>query len=247
MAEHPNNLNPADNRILAALPADVKCHLFRELELLPLAVGTVLFDGGDALPYVYFPTDAIVSMLCVMEEGRSAEIAVVGNDGLVGISVFMGGGGSSANRALVRGAGSAFRLPSQALKEEFDRHGALLDVVLRYTQARITQMAQTVVCYRHHTVEQQLCRLLLLTLDRLPDNRLRMTQQLIANMLSVRREGITEAAGKLQKLRVIEYRRGRITVLDRPRLEQLSCECYEVVRREVERLLPPTDEVPVEA
>lgn len=204
---------------------------------MPLALGKVLYESGDALRHVYFPTDAIVSLLYVMESGASAEISVVGNEGLIGVALFMGGE-STPSRAIVQSAGHAYRLPGQRLKDEFNRHGELLVLLLRYTQALITQMAQTAVCNRHHSIDQQLCRWLLLSLDRLPSNRLTMTQELIANMLGVRREGVTDAAGKLQKLGVIEYSRGRITVLNRPQLEQLSCECYAVVKKETDRLLP---------
>ena len=186
---------------------------------------------------MYFPVDSIISLLYVMEDGASAEISVVGNEGLVGEALFMGGE-STPSRGAVQSAGSAYRLLGRKLKEEFNRHGELLVLMLRYTQALITQMAQTAVCNRHHSIDQQLCRWLLLSLDRLPDNRLTMTQELIANMLGVRREGVTDAAGKLQKLGVIEYSRGHITVLDRPQLESLTCECYAVVKRETDRLLP---------
>ena len=185
---------------------------------------------------MYFPVDSIISLLYVMEDGASAEISVVGNEGLVGEALFMGGE-STPSRGVVQSAGSAFRMPGRKLMEEFNRHGELLVLMLRYTQALITQMAQTAVCNRHHSIEQQLCRWLLLSLDRLPNSHLTMTQELIANMLGVRREGVTDAAGKLQKLGVIEYSRGHITVLDRPKLEQLSCECYSVVKRESDRLL----------
>ncbi|HVF35957.1 MAG TPA: Crp/Fnr family transcriptional regulator [Candidatus Saccharimonadia bacterium] len=229
--------HPRQNHLLAALPPDVFARLEDALELVPLPLGEVLYESGDSLRHVYFPTDSIVSLLYVMESGASAEISVVGNEGLIGVAVFMGGE-STPSRALVQSAGHAYRLPGQKLKDEFSRHGELMLLLLRYTQALITQMAQTAVCNRHHSVDQQLCRWLLLSLDRLPSNKLRMTQELIANMLGVRREGVTEAAGKLQKVDVIEYSRGHITVLDRPKLEELSCECYEVVRRETQRLLP---------
>ena len=228
---------PPRNHLLAALPVDVQTRIFPVLELIPLPLGKVLYESGDALRYVYFPTDAIVSLLYVMESGASAEISVVGNEGLVGVAVFMGGE-STPSRAIVQSAGSAYRLAGQLIKDEFNRHGDLLLLMLRYTQALITQMAQTAVCNRHHSIDQQLCRWLLLSLDRLPDNKLVMTQELIANMLGVRREGVTDAAGKLQHLGVIEYSRGHITVLDRARLETLSCECYGVVKRETDRLLP---------
>ena len=225
------------NHLLAALPEDIQSRLFPSLEPVTLPLGKVLYESGDTLRHVYFPTDSIVSLLYVMESGASAEISVVGNEGLVGISLFMGGE-STPSRAIVQSAGSAYRLPGQQLKDEFNRHGELQNLLLRYTQALITQMSQTAVCNRHHTIDQQLCRWLLLSLDRLPDNRLTMTQELIANMLGVRREGVTEAAGKLQRAGVIHYSRGHITVLDRPKLERLSCECYAVVKRETDRLLP---------
>ena len=189
------------------------------------------------LRHIYFPTDSIVSLLYVLEDGSSAEICVVGNDGVIGVSLFMGGE-TTTSRAIVQSGGSAYRLTGRRLKQEFERQGETMHILLRYTQALITQMAQTAVCNRHHTVDQQLCRWLLLSLDRLPDNKLAMTQELIANMLGVRREGVTDAAGKLQKLGVITYTRGLITVLDRHRLEQLSCECYSVVKKETDRLLP---------
>lgn len=228
---------PQENHLLAALPPEVQGRLFPHLEVAPLPLGKVLYESGDAMHHVYFPTDSIVSLLYVMESGASAEISVVGNEGLIGISLFMGGE-STPSRAIVQSAGSAFRLQGQRLKDEFNRHGELLLLMLRYTQSLITQMAQTAVCNRHHSVDQQLCRWLLLSLDRLPGNRLTMTQELIANMLGVRREGVTDAAGKLQKLGVIEYSRGQITVLDRRKLEALSCECYAVVKKETDRLLP---------
>ena len=228
---------PRQNHLLAALSEDVQQRLFCHLEQVPLPLGKVLYESGHTMRHVYFPTDSIISRIYVMESGASAEISVVGNEGLVGIALFMGGE-STPSRAIVQSGGHAFRLPGQLLKNEFNRHGELLVLMLRYTQALITQMAQTAVCNRHHSIDQQLCRWLLLSLDRLPSNQLVMTQELIANMLGVRREGVTEAAGKLQKLGVIEYSRGHITVLDRQRLEQLSCECYAVVKRETDRLLP---------
>lgn len=228
---------PQQNHLLSALPADVQNRLFPYLELASLPLGKVLYESGDELRHVYFPTDCIISLLYVMENGASAEISVVGNEGLIGIALFMGGE-STPSRAIVQSAGNAYRLLGQRLKDEFNRHGELLLLMLRYTQSLITQMSQTAVCNRHHSVDQQLCRWLLLSLDRLPSNRLTMTQELIANMLGVRREGVTEAAGKLQKLGVIEYSRGQITVLNRPKLEALSCECYAVVKKETDRLLP---------
>ena len=237
MAKTPVAPTPELNHLLAALPSEVQTRLFPHLELVPLPLGKVLYESGDALRHVYFPTDSIVSLLYVMENGASAEISVVGNEGLIGVSLFMGGE-STPSRAIVQSAGSAYRLLGQRLKDEFNRHGELLLLMLRYTQSLITQMAQTAVCNRHHSIDQQLCRWLLLSLDRLPSNHLVMTQELIANMLGVRREGVTDAAGKLQKLGVIEYTRGQITVLDRPKLESLSCECYAVVKKETDRLLP---------
>ena len=200
-----------------------------------MPLGTVLYESGDTLRYAYFPTDSIVSLLYVMEDGASAEISVVGNEGVIGVALFLAGE-TTPSRAIVQSAGSAYRLTGQRLKQEFNRHGQMLHVLLRYTQALITQMAQTAVCNRHHSVDQQLCRWLLLSLDRLPSNKLTMTQELIANMLGVRREGVTDAAGKLQSLGVIEYARGHITVLDRPKLEELCCECYAVVKKETDRL-----------
>lgn len=228
---------PQQNHLLAALPTEVQDRLFPALELVSLPLGKVLYESGDTLRHVYFPTDSIVSLLYVMENGSSAEISVVGNDGLIGIALLMGGE-STPSRGVVQSAGHAYRLLGTRLKEEFNRHTGFLLLTLRYTQALITQMAQTAVCNRHHSIDQQLCRWLLLSMDRLPDNQLTMTQELIASMLGVRREGVTDAAGKLQKLGVIEYNRGHITVLDRHKLEQLSCECYAVVKRETDRLLP---------
>lgn len=203
-----------------------------------MPLGRVLYESGDKMPHIYFPTNSIVSLLYVMENGASAEIAIVGNEGVVGVSLFMGGE-TTPSRALVQSAGQAFRVPSKVLKEEFRRGGPLQHVLLRYTQALISQMSQTAVCNRHHSVEQQLCRWLLMSLDRLATNELTMTQKLIANMLGVRREGVTESAGKLQKLGLIKYHRGRITVLDRAGVEKQACECYQVVKREFKRLLPP--------
>ncbi|HEP8610316.1 TPA: Crp/Fnr family transcriptional regulator [Pseudomonas aeruginosa] len=232
-----NDVSPLQNHLLAALTQEIQERLIPHLERVTLPLGKVLYESGDALRHVYFPTDAIVSLLYVMEDVASAEISVVGNEGLIGVAVFMGGE-STPSRAIVQSAGHAYRLPGQKLKDEFNRHGEMLQLMLRYTQALITQMAQTAVCNRHHSIDQQLCRWLLLSLDRLPSNQLSMTQELIANMLGVRREGVTEAAGKLQKLGVIKYSRGHITVLDRPQLEALCCECYAVVKRETDRLLP---------
>jgi CRP-like cAMP-binding protein len=227
---------PERNRILRSLPPEERERLFPHLQRVSLPLGTVIYESGARLRHIYFPTDCIVSLLYVLKSGASAEIAVVGNDGAVGVSLFMGGE-STPSRAVVQSAGTAYRLTRARLKQEFERHGLLLGVLLRYTQALITQMAQTAVCNRHHALEQQLCRWLLLSLDRLESNELKMTQELIANMLGVRREGVTEAAGRLQKEGVIRYSRGRITVLDRARLEKLSCECYGVVKKESDRLL----------
>ena len=232
-----NNISPLQNHLLNALPEEVKKRLFPFVELVKLELGLVMYEAGDTLANVYFPVDAIVSLLYVMESGSSAEISVVGNEGVVGIALFMGGE-STSSRAVVQSAGYAYRLKGKLLTDEFNRHGKLLDLMLRYTQSLITQMSQTAVCNRHHSIDQQLCRWLLLSLDRLPDNKITMTQELIANMLGVRREGVTEAAGKLQKNGVIDYHRGHITVLDRHKLEKLSCECYSVVKKETDRLLP---------
>ncbi|MFO8003692.1 Crp/Fnr family transcriptional regulator [Thioalkalivibrio sp.] len=219
------------------LPAEDQARVFPLLEPVTLTRDDVLCESGDSFGHVYFPTDSIVSLLYLMENGASAEISAVGNDGMLGIALFMGGG-STTTRSVVQRAGHGFRLGRTHFQSEVDRHGALLDLMLRYSQALITQMAQTAVCNRHHTIDQQLCRWLLLSLDRLSGNELLATQELIANMLGVRREGVTAAAGKLQDLGVIDYRRGHITVLDRARLEKLSCECYGVVKHETERLLP---------
>ena len=202
-----------------------------------MPLGQVLYESGAQMRHVYFPTTSIVSLLCVMENGASAEIAVVGNEGIVGVSLFMGGE-TTPSRAVVQSAGHAYRLKGPLLKDEFYRAGPMQRLLLRYTQALLTQMAQTAVCNRHHSLDQQLCRWLLLSLDRLPSNELIMTQELIANMLGVRREGVTEAAGHVQQAGLIEYHRGRITVLDRPGLEARSCECYAVVKKEFDRLLP---------
>jgi CRP-like cAMP-binding protein len=235
---------PQQNRLLGALPADVQDRIVPYLELVPMSLGKVLYESGNALRHVYFPADCIISLLYVMESGASAEISVVGNEGLVGIALFMGGE-STTGRAIVQSAGHAYRLQGKRFKDEVARHSELLHLMLHYTQALLTQMAQTAVCNRHHTIDQQLCRWLLLSLDRLAGNRLTMTQELIANMLGVRREGVTEAAGRLQKNGVIEYRRGHIRVLSRPRLEALCCECYAVVKKETDRLLPYTPQRPV--
>ena len=228
---------PQQNHLLATLPGEVLERLLPHLELVDMPLGMVLYESGDTLRHVYFPTDSIVSLLYVMESGASAEISVVGNDGVIGVALFMGGE-STTSRALVQSAGSAYRVLGKRFKEEFNRHGDMLQLMLRYSQALITQMAQTAVCNRHHSIDQQLCRWLLLSLDRLRDNKLAMTQELIANMLGVRREGVTEAAGRLHKQGVIDYSRGHILVTNRPKLEQLSCECYGVVKAETDRLLP---------
>ena len=229
--------SPRQNHLLAALPAADYERLLPDLELVPLPLGWAVYEADSKLGYVYFPTTSIVSLLYVMEDGSSAEIAVTGHDGLVGIALFMGGE-STPSRAVVQSAGYGYRLKAVVLQKEFKQGGHLQHLALRYTQALITQMAQTAVCNRHHSVEQQLCRWLLLSLDRLPSNELIMTQELIANMLGVRREGVTEAAGNLQKAGLIHYSRGHITVLARPKLEKRVCECYAVVKREVDRLLP---------
>ena len=229
-------LSPAQNALLARLPPDDFNRIAPYLESTPLPLGWALYESGALLRHVYFPTEGIVSLLSVMEDGASAEIAVTGNEGVVGISLFMGGE-STPSRAIVQSQGHAFRLRADLLKREFERGGELQHLLLRFTQALITQMAQTAVCNRHHTLDQQLCRWLLLSLDRLPTNELFMTQALIANMLGVRREGVTEAAQHLQEAGLIRYRRGRITVIDRPNLENRVCECYAVVKRETDRLL----------
>lgn len=231
------HIDPRTNHLLAALPTAEWLRWQDQLEWVDLPLGQVLYESGSTMHHVYFPTTAIVSMLYVMESGASAEIAVVGNEGLIGIALFMGGG-STPSRAVVQSAGEGYRLRAQAMKEEFNRAGPVLHLLLRYTQALITQMAQTAACNRHHSLDQQLCRWLLLSLDRLPNNELVMTQELIANMLGVRREGVTEGALKLQKLGLIRYARGHITVLDRAGIEALSCECYAVVKKEYDRLLP---------
>jgi CRP-like cAMP-binding protein len=231
-----DGVSPKKNQLLAALPASDYERLLPALESASLPLGLVLYESGGVLDYVYFPTDSIVSLLYVMEDGASAEIAVTGYEGLVGIALFMGGE-TTPSRAVVQSAGHGYRLKAAFLKKEFDNGGALQHLALRYTQALITQMAQTAVCNRHHSVEQQLCRWLLLSLDRLPSNELTMTQELIANMLGVRREGVTEAAGRLQAAGLIKYSRGHIEVLDRPKLEARVCECYAVVKKEYDRLL----------
>jgi CRP-like cAMP-binding protein len=229
--------SPKQNYLLAALRSDDYQRLLPDLELVPMSLGTAVYEAGGYLGYLYFPTTCIVSLLNVMEDGSSAEIAITGNDGLIGIALFMGGE-SMPSRAVVQSAGHAYRLKAAALKTEFNLGGDLQHLALRYTQSLLTQMSQTAVCNRHHTLEQQLCRWLLLSLDRLPSNKLDMTQELIANMLGVRREGVTEAAGKLQNENIISYSRGHILILDRKRLEEHSCECYAVVKKETDRLQP---------
>ena len=230
--------DPRQNRLLASLPLSEWERWVASMEAVEMPLGQVLYEAGERLAHVYFPTTAIVSLLHVTENGSSAEIAVVGNDGLVGISLFMGGE-STTGRAVVQSAGKGFRLPSNLLMEEFNRAGPAMHLLLRYTHALLTQMSQTAVCNRYHAVEQQLCRWLLLSLDRLQGHELVMTQDLIANMLGVRREGVTEAAGRLQHDGLIRYQRGHIKVLDRKKLEARSCECYAVVKHEYDRLLPP--------
>ncbi|MEP6933501.1 MAG: Crp/Fnr family transcriptional regulator [Nitrospirota bacterium] len=228
---------PKQNLLLAALPAEDYARLLPSFELIPMPLGWAVYESGDNLSHVYFPTTSIVSLLYVMESGASAEIAISGKEGLVGISLFMGGE-STPSRAVVQSAGHAYRLKASVLKKEFALGGTLQYLALRYTQALITQMAQTAVCNRHHSVDQQLCRWLLLSLDRMDTNHLAMTQGLIADMLGVRREGVTEAAGDLQKAGLIQYRRGHIKILDRAKLEMRVCECYAVVKKESDRLLP---------
>lgn len=232
----PASHNPSQNHLLAALPAAEFERLSSHLKLVPMPLGEALYESGGHLDHVFFPTTSIVSILYVMEDGASAEIAVVGNEGIVGISIFMGGE-TTPNRAIVQSAGYGYRLGTQRLMQEFNRIGPLRPLLLRYTQALITQMAQTAVCNRHHSLDQQLCRWLLLSLDRLSSNSLVMTQELIGNMLGVRREGVTEAAGRLQRAGIIRYSRGHIEVLDRTELEKAVCECYAVVKKEFDRLL----------
>jgi CRP-like cAMP-binding protein len=228
---------PRQNQLVAALPAADYERLLPHLEAVALPLGLVVFEAGRKLRHLYFPASGIVSLLYATENGASTEIAVIGNEGVVGIALFMGGE-STPSRAVVQSAGHGYRLKAAVLKTEFDLGGPLQHLLLRYTQALIAQMTQTAVCNRHHSVDQQLCRWLLLSLDRIPSNKLAMTQELIANMLGVRREGVTEAAGKLQAAGLIRYRRGHITVLDRPKLEKRVCECYAVVKTEMDRLLP---------
>lgn len=232
-----NSKDPKANQLLAALPDVEWLRWVPQLEMIELPLGEVLYESGAHMRHVYFPTSAIVSLLYVMADGASAEIAVVGNEGLVGVALFMGGE-STPSRAVVQSAGRGFRVRAPVIKEEFSRSSPVLHLMLRYTQALITQMAQTAVCNRHHSLDQQLCRWLLLSLDRLQGNELVMTQELIANMLGVRREGVTEAALRLQSVGLIRYARGHITVLNRPALEKRTCECYAVVKKEYDRLLP---------
>jgi CRP-like cAMP-binding protein len=229
--------SPKQNHLLDALPDAEYQRILPDLELVKLSLGDALYESGGRLQHVYFPTTSIISLLYVIEDGASAEIAVVGNEGILGVSLFMGGE-TTPSRAVVQSAGWGYRLASQILKTEFSRGGPVMRLLLRYTQALITQMSQTAVCNRHHSVEQQLCRWLLLSLDRLPGNELTMTQELIANMLGVRREGVTEAAGRLQRAGLIDYSRGHINVINRPGLEARVCECYQVVKAEFDRLLP---------
>ena len=231
--------NPLENQLLAAIPDSEAAHVLPLLESVDMPLGKVLFESGSPITHVYFPTTSIVSLLHVMEDGASAEIAVVGYEGIVGIALFMGGI-STPSRAVVQSAGWGFRLKAEVMKQEFNRAGPMMHLLLRYTQALITQKAQTAACNRHHSLDQQLCRWLLLSLDRLQGNELIMTQELIANMLGVRREGVTEAAGHLQQAGLIRYQRGHITVLDRAGIEKRSCECYAVVKKEYDRLLPAT-------
>ncbi len=228
--------HPAQNHLLAALSPAVQARLFPHLELAELPLRALMYEAGRPMRHVYFPTDSIISMQYLMENGASTAISVVGNEGLLGITLYMGGE-STPSRSVVQSAGYAYRLPRPRVKDEFNRHGELLLLMLRYTQALITQVAQTAVCNRHHTIDQQLCRWLLLSMDRLAGNRLTMTQEFISNMLGVRRSGVSNSAAKLEQQGVISYARGMITVLDRPRLEAMSCECYAVVRKETDLLL----------
>ncbi|MDM0116189.1 Crp/Fnr family transcriptional regulator [Variovorax sp. J22R133] len=233
-----STFDPKDNGLLGSLPDADFQRLRPHLEPVQLTLGEVLYESGGTQTHVYFPATAIVSLLYVLENGASAEIAVVGNEGIVGVTLLMGGG-TTPSRAVVQSSGMSFRMKAQAMKKEFDRAGPVLHLLLRYTQALITQMAQTAVCNRHHSLDQQLCRWLLLSLDRLSHNQLAMTQELISNMLGVRREGVTEVALKLQKANLIRYARGNIAVLDRAGLEKRTCECYAVVKKEYDRLLGP--------
>jgi CRP-like cAMP-binding protein len=237
MASMPSARSPNQNHLLAALAPQDRERIYPHLQLFPMPLGKVIHEAGQVLSHAYFPTDSIVSLMYITADGSSAQIAVVGNDGIVGVPLFMGSE-TTPSRAVVQSAGYAFRIVGHQLEAEFQRNGQLQHLLLRYTQALITQMAQTVVCNRHHSLEQQLCRFLLLCLDRLSSNQLAITQEVIATMLGVRREGVTDAAGKLQKLGIIRYARGRITVLDRSKLEQMCCECYAVVKKETDRLQP---------
>ena len=230
-------MEPRANRLLSALPEPALQQWAAHLEEVDMPLGQVLYESGGELSHVYFPATSVVALLYVLENGASAEFAVVGNEGIVGVSLFMGGN-STPSRAVVQSAGRGFRLPAKVLMKAFEQGGPVTHLLFRYTQALITQMAQTAVCNRHHSVDQQLCRWLLLSLDRLATNQLLMTQELIANMLGVRREGVSEAALALQKASLITYARGHITVIDRPALERRSCECYAVVKQEYDRLLP---------
>lgn len=229
--------DPKKNHLLGAIPRAEWARFAPNLTPVVLRLGDVLHESGTSQPYVYFPTDSIISLLYVMENGASAEIAIVGNEGLVGVALFMGGA-TMPSRAIVQSAGQGFRMKGKFIRDEFGRAGPVQQLFLRYTQALLTQMSQTAVCNRHHSVDQQLCRWLLMSLDRLASPEVVMTQELIASMLGVRREGVTEAAGKLQRADVIQYSRGRIRVLDRPKLETMACECYGFVRKEFARLLP---------
>ena len=229
--------HPRQNHLINALPPDVFARLKPHLEPVNLALGDVLYEADAASPHIYFPISSIVSLLYAMENGASTEVAAVGKEGLVGIALFMGGE-TMPNRAVVESAGHGYRLKPRYLKEEMNKGGPVLQLLLRYTQALITQMSQTAVCNRYHSLDQQLCRRLLISVDRLQTNELMMTQELLSNMLGVRREGVTEAAGKLQRAGLIQYSRGRITILNRAALEERVCECYGVVKKEFDRLLP---------
>lgn len=229
--------NPKDNHILASLPADAYERLLPNLEEISLTLGQSLYESGVELQHMYFPIDSIISLLYIADNGTSSEISIVGFEGILGVGLFMGGGGAP-NRAIVQNAGTAFRLKAELLKEEFKAGGSLLMLLLRYTQALMTQMAQTAVCNRHHSVEQQLCRWVLLSIDRLPTNKMEMTNQLVANMLGIRFDKVTDLASKLQFARLIHYDNGNITVLNRPELEILVCECYQVIKKEYKRLQP---------
>ena len=233
----PYPLNPRQNHLLAALPGDEYERLLPHLERVHLTLGQILTESGDLANFIYFPTTAIVSLLNVLENGSTAEISVVGREGVVGIALFMGGA-SMLSRALVQSEGSAYRMHGDLLKQEFDRDPAMQHLFMRYIMALLAQVAQTAICNRHHSIDQQLCRWLLLSIDRLSGNVLNMTQELIADMLGVRREGVTEAAGKLQDAGLISYSRGCLTIMDRPGLEARVCECYKVVKEEFIRLLP---------